>query len=383
MTNDDKWINLDPRTKKLSIRFRVRGFSRQFYLSTGLKDNKTNRDLVRAKVEIIERDIALNRFDSTLESYKFKNYKNPETPTQNATLGELWNEYLSFQNQHLEQSTLNADYKSITKIINYLPTQSLNDAAKIRNVLLDRYSYHTAYKSLAAFSRCCNWAINSSLVESNPFEKIQLPKPKKRSNDNVHEAYTLEQRDLIISAFESHTYFAHYASLVKFLFWTGCRPGEAFALTWGDISDDGCQISINKAYASNVHETKGTKNNKRRIFSCQERSKLQLLLLEIKPQCPAKKQLIFTNKSGGQLTIQMLDTVWRGQPHHQGVVTKLAKNEIVPYKKIYTTRHTFATWAIASGISPEKVAYWLGDDIKTVLTYYCHPDVTKAACPDF
>lgn len=378
----DKWINVDPRTKKLSLRFRVRGFARQFYISTGLANNKTNRDLVKARVEIIQRDIALNRFDSTLDSYKFKNYKPPETPTQTASLGELWNKYLNFQNQHLERSTLNADYKSITKIINHLPTQSLDDAAKIRDELLARYSYHTAFKSLAAFSRCCDWAINSSLVESNPFEKIQLPKPKKQSNDNTNEAYTLEQRDLIISAFECHPLFAHYASLVKFLFWTGCRPGEAFALTWGDISDDGCQISINKAYASNARETKGTKNNKRRIFSCHKESKLQTLLLDIKPQHAAKKQLIFTNKSGGQLSIQMLDAAWRGQSQN-GVVRELALRGIVPYKKIYTTRHTFATWAIASGISPEKVAYWLGDDIKTVLTYYCHPDVTKAACPDF
>lgn len=384
MTNEDKWINVDPRTKKLSIRFRVRGFPKQFYLATGLKDNKTNRDLVKARVEIIERDIALNRFDDTLESYKFANYKQPEPLKQPASLISLWNDYVSFQSQHLEQSTLNTDYKLVTGIINNLPTQSLNNVAIIRDWLLAEYSYHTAFKSLAAFSRCCKWAINSNLLDVNPFEKVQIPKLKKQSNDNQHEAYTLDERDLIISAFEVHPNFAHYTSLIKFLFWTGCRPGEAFALTWSDISDDCCRISINKAYASNVHKIKGTKNNKRRVFICQKNSKLQLLLLSTKPQSPAKdQQLIFANKSGGRLNLQMIDTVWRGQRQSKGVVTELAEKGIVPYKKIYTTRHTFATWAIASGISPEKVAYWLGDDIKTVLTYYCHPDVTKTACPDF
>jgi integrase len=67
----------------------------------------------------------------------------------------------------------------------------------------------------------------------------------------------------------------------------------------------------------------------------------------------------------------------------KGVVRELASSDTVPYLKVYSTRHTFATWAIASGISPEKVAYWLGDNIKTVLKYYCHPDVTKTECPDF
>ncbi|WP_228058291.1 hypothetical protein [Nostoc sp. LEGE 12447] len=57
--------------------------------------------------------------------------------------------------------------------------------------------------------------------------------------------------------------------------------------------------------------------------------------------------------------------------------------KVVPYLKAYSTRHTFATCAIAFGVSPEKVAYWIGDNVQTVLRYYCHPDVTKSECPDF
>ncbi|WP_242038916.1 hypothetical protein [Anabaena lutea] len=49
----------------------------------------------------------------------------------------------------------------------------------------------------------------------------------------------------------------------------------------------------------------------------------------------------------------------------------------------YSTRHTFATWAIASGITPDKVALWIGDEVATVLKHYCHPNVVEADCPDF
>jgi integrase len=384
--DDDMWINVDPRTKKLSLRFRVRGFSRQFYISTGLKDNKNNRDIVRSRIEIIQRDIALNRFDNSLETYKFRNYTSVDKTTATLSLDKAWRDFVEFQSQHLEQSTLQADYKTITKIINDLPTQSLADAAKIRSLLLNKYAYHTAYKTLKALYRCCKWAIDSNLIKTNPFESTQIPKPKKRSNENSTEAFTLEQRDLIITAFENHPKFCYYTNLIKFLFWTGCRPGEAFALTWGDISDDCCRISIDKAYASNVRLLKGTKNGKRRIFSCQQGSKLQSLLLDMKQRSVPEK-LVFPSKSNNYLSIQLLDTAWRGQyskkHYYPGVVTELSEQGLVPYKKIYTTRHTFATWAIASGVSPEKVAYWLGDDIKTVLTYYCHPDVTKSECPDF
>lgn len=387
MTDEHKWISVNKHSQKLVIRFRVKGFSKQFYLGTSLKDNKTNQDIVRARIEIIQRDVALGRFDSSLESYKFGNYKIPTTSSDKLSLGELWEKFVDFQKQHLQQSTLETEYKSITKIISELSSQSLEDAVIIRALLLQKYSYHTAHKTLAAFSRCCNWGIDSGLIESNPFEKVQLPKPKKQSNEDQGKAYTLEQRDLIIGAFESHLKFSHYSNLVKFLFWTGCRPGEAFALTWGDINADCTRISITKAYASRVRILKGTKNNKRRVFSTYEGSKVQSLLFELKSNSPDPKQLIFKSSSGQRMNLRISDRFWRGYTtknyQYNGVVTELAEQGIIPYLSIYSTRHTFATWAIASGVSPEKVAYWLGDDTQTILAYYCHPDVTKTECPDF
>ncbi|MEH2224413.1 tyrosine-type recombinase/integrase [Nostoc sp.] len=380
-------ITIDPKTKKLNIRFRVNGHSKQFYLSSGLKDLPKNRIVVESRWEEIQRDIALGRFDSTLKSYKFGNYQNTVVPVEKVSLDKLWDKFLAFQTQHLELSTLESDYKQITKIVVELSSQSLQDAPAIRDWLLTKYSYHTAHKSLAAFSRCCKWGIDSCLVQFNPFEKIQLPSPKSSSNENSKKAYTLEERDLIISAFESHPKFSHYSSLIKFLFWTGCRHGEAFALTWGDVSRQCTRISITKAYASRVRVVKGTKNNKRRVFSCLQGSKLQSLLEEVQPNSPDPKELIFKSTTGQRLNLNILNKCWRyndtGEYRYSGVVTELADQGIIPYLKAYSTRHTFATWAIASGSSPEKVAYWIGDNVQTVLRYYCHPDVTKAECPDF
>ncbi|MDZ8096412.1 MAG: tyrosine-type recombinase/integrase [Nostoc sp. DedQUE05] len=378
-------ITVDPKTQKLNIRFRVNGYQKQFYLASGLNDLVKNRIIVESRWEEIQRDIALGRFDSTLNSYKFGNYQNTAIPTERLSINKLWDKFLAFQTQHLERSTLESDYKQITKIVLELSSQSLEDAPKVRDWLLAKYSYHTAHKALAAFSRCCRWASDSCLIHSNPFEKMQLPSPKSPSNEK--KAYTLEERDLIITAFESHPKFSHYSSLIKFLFWTGCRHGEAFALTWGDVSRECTRISISKAYASRVRVVKGTKNNKRRVFACLQGSKLQSLLAGVKPDSPDPKELIFKSTSGERLNLNILDKCWRahnaGGYRYIGVVTELADQGIVPYLKAYSTRHTFATWAIASGASPEKVAYWIGDNVQTVLRYYCHPDVTKAECPDF
>ncbi|MEH1849263.1 MAG: tyrosine-type recombinase/integrase [Nostoc sp.] len=380
-------VTIDSKTKKLNIRFRVNGYNKQFYLSSGLKDSAKNRTIVESRWEEIQLDIALGRFDSSLKSYKFGNYQNAVISVETESLDKLWDKFLAFQSQHLEPSTLESDYKQITKIVIELSSRPIKEAPTIRDWLLAKYSYHTAYKTLAAFSRCCIWAIDSCLIHSNPFERIQLPSPKNASNESNTKAYTLEQRDLIITAFESHPKFSHYSSLIKFLFWTGCRHGEAFALTWDDISRECTRISITKAYASRVRVLKGTKNNKRRVFSCVKDSKLQYLLAEIQPDSPDPKELVFKSPTGQRLNLNILDKCWRGRNvkgySYSGVVTELADQNIIPYLKAYSTRHTFATWAIASGASPEKVAYWIGDNVQTVLKYYCHPDVTKVECPDF
>jgi integrase len=68
---------------------------------------------------------------------------------------------------------------------------------------------------------------------------------------------------------------------------------------------------------------------------------------------------------------------------YPGVVKSLADADKLLYLKPYATRHTFVTWAISSGISPDKVALWIGDTVETVLKYYCHPEIVNAECPDF
>lgn len=379
-------VTVDPKTNKLIIRFRVKGYSKQFYISTGLKDTKANRAVAESRWEIIQREIALDEFDPTLDRYRFgskKIIKNEELPiNKKFTLAELWEKFTEFKAQILEATTI-TEYKFTKQAIFNFPSDI---PSEIRKYLLDNYSYSTARRILADLSRCHDWAVQSGLVSENNFKNLTLPKLKKSSREEIA-AYTIKQRDLIIYTFEHHSKYSHYSKLIKFLFWTGCRPGEAFALTWGDVNHDCTRITINKSYASKIRLLKGTKNGKKRVFPTGQGSKLQTLLLEMRPNHPDPGDSIFKSKAGRMMTLRILDKVWRGNQSgkyfYPGVVRELADKKKIPYLKLYSTRHTFATWAIASGCSPDKVAYWLGDDIQTVLTYYCHPEVSKADCPDF
>ncbi|MEH1789382.1 MAG: tyrosine-type recombinase/integrase [Nostoc sp.] len=391
--DEDKWISIDPRSDKLLLRFRVKGFPKQFQISTGLKDLKRNRYIVRLRRDAIATDISLGRFDPTLERYQFK----PSAiatplislpPKSEADLGELWEIFTEFQSSQLEQTTILGRYRKIGNMIKQSPTRNLNEAPKIRDWLLANFSHFTAWTNLTDYSRCCKWACDSKLITYNPFEKLQIQKPKIKYRHC--KAFTLEQRDLIIQSFEQHPTYQHHTPLVKFLFWTGARPGEAFALTWGDISPDCRRININKSQNFKGIK-KGTKNGKHRVFPVQEDSKLHQLLISIKPKNASQTELIFSSKTGKPITSDIFIFFWKKDRtksngnvyHYLGVVGELAAQGKVPYLKPYATRHTFATWAITNSLSVDKVASLIGDTVQTVLKYYCHPEIVDFECPDF
>lgn len=393
-----RWINIDKRSNKLVVRFKVRGYSKQFFISSGLEDSPQNRELIQLKINQIQADIKLERFDATLKSYQFNPFRYSQQPPQSQnkkhySLDELWQKFTEFKRRLLEPTTIKIKYDSVARYIDKLPNKNLNKAPQIRDYLLSSTTHYMAWELINRFSECCGWAVDSGLIDSNPFEKLKIKKPRKSSLEvEDYRAFTLEQRDWIISAFESHPQHGHYADLVKFLFWTGCRPGEAFALTWGDISEECTRINIDKS-CNLLKLRKGTKNAKRRVFPTSQGSKLQRLLLGRQPQ-PEKlnaASLVFVTKTGQPITSTTFQACWHkrtriynGQRRDvPGVVLELFTMGKVPYLSPYAMRHTWATWAIASGVTPEKVALWLGDEVATILKFYCHPNVVVAECPDF
>lgn len=399
LKNEDRWIGVDKRSNKLVLRFHVKGFKKQFYIATGLEDTPKNRELVKLRREMIQVDITLERFDASLHSYQFQPTRNSNTvyllpQSYQYNLGELWAKFTEFKKSLLEKTTIYCKYNGAARYIARFPTQKLDQAPQIRDWLLKNTTHYMAWLLLQNFSECCNWAIASGLIADNPFEKLKIKKPRRSSeDDDDYRAFTLEQRDIIIATFENHRVYSHHANLIKFMFWTGCRPGEAFALTWSDVQQDCTRILINKS-CNLFRVKKGTKNRKKRIFPTPVGSKLQLLLLDMKPPAGVfnPHALVFTSKTGRPMNSCTMQQFWNlkvksgangYRREYPGVIRELAALGKVPYLNPYATRHTFATWAIASGVTPEKVARWIGDEVQTVLKYYCHPNVVDSECPDF
>jgi integrase len=63
-------------------------------------------------------------------------------------------------------------------------------------------------------------------------------------------------------------------------------------------------------------------------------------------------------------------------------VKELAIAGKVPDLKPYSTRHTFATLALAKGVKAIELSKFMGDEVDTVHKNYSHPSIIDTECPD-
>lgn len=173
--------------------------------------------------------------------------------------------------------------------------------------------------------------------------------------------FTAAERDTIIQTFESEC--PHYASWVKFLFWTGCRPEEAAALKWQHITPDLTKIRFAEAAPVDTKKPQSTKTWKTRVFPANQR--LQTLLKSLKPPNPAPTSLVFTGKRGKAVEYHnFLSRQWK--PIVMGLVED---GKVSIYLPQYHCRHTFITLALEH-LPVKDVAYLVGNSPEVIYKHY-------------
>ncbi len=143
--------------------------------------------------------------------------------------------------------------------------------------------------------------------------------------------------------------YQHYAPLVEFLFRVGCRPSEAIGLNWGNISPDcdtiyftGSLVQIGNQRA----RSEGSKNNKTRKLAVS--SRLQDLLLAIKPKNPNPESLLFPSPDGDSINYRNFSRrAWSN-------IVDPIKPETTPY----CCRDTFITLQLLKGVPSTIIAKW-------------------------
>jgi len=419
--------------------------TKQKTMGLGLRESPENWNLAQSAALRIERDLSDSEnwqllFDPTFVKYGLTvKYTSaalklaapiPE-PEPEMTVGAMWEDYLEWKQPQLEPTTFTIKFcRTYTNILKGLTwnkktrlftnTQNgvweLSLCPSVADLILTHNACAENIKNLftallEAFTRL--QSLGKTKLTTNPFVIVggvtENKTDKYKSTVNAdgtirlwyeiqdteinpkerdRRAFTKDQRDTIIKAFyeSDKANVRQAAPLIEFLFLTGCRSGEAFALTWNNIKFDNNQIVIYKSYAGSIKQVKGTKNNDTRLFLMYP--KLRDLLLRIKPADAKPTDLVFQLMCGATYSSETLNQVWnQSKPnrnkeyYHPGIITELVESGAIScYLPPYHTRHTFITLQARSGVDLVMLAGICSTGVDKIHKHYLEHD--KSALPN-
>lgn len=356
---------------KQSVRLRWTVNYKTYSLTIG-KATETTLKIARAKAKAIDSDITLNQFDCSLAKYGKLPAKNIELVQPSAPeLRQLWDKFLDNKLPHLKAKS-QEEYHRFSLLLDKIDGNLSFDALQTKTALLKITTIDQTRRVLQYLSACCNWGIKHRLIGDNPFLGLSAEMPKRKSIANPQpNAFTEAEREAVINAFKcdrrSGTSYSHYAPIIEFWFFTGCRPSEAIGLSWDKISPDCTQVIFNGsiqtlADGSQVWSS-GSKNNKSRAIALSNRA--TELLKAIAPEDFSPTDLVFPSPSG--------------KPINYNNFTKRAWNAIVdpikPDTTPYNCRDTFITCQLLKGIPSAIIAKWC--DTSTLMIDRVYADKLK------
>lgn len=384
-------------------------------VSLGLPFTDDNIKFAESLARQMELDWLGGHFDLTLEKYlpgRNKQQQNNVVDMPNKKpemeLLELWDKWCEKKRSELKPTTYELEY--CRKFRNYIKDALEvvgDDAVAICNWLVENRFTGKVLVVLQQLSHAHNWGIKQGYVTNNPYEDLveDLKKSKaikkgnkrddegniinEKDDENDRRAFSLDEANIIIEAYETSKTVSHYAPLVKLSFYTGCRPGEAVALRWKHIKNDCTTICFQDSYDSKTKTTGDTKTYVSRIFRVAVGSKLYQLLKELEskrlePNNP--NELVLKNSNNKQIEWDSFTRTWRGdeKARSQSVIKNLIKqSKVQQYLKPYATRHTFITHQVNLGYPAHVIAGLVGNSADMIWQHYFDSSQKDVTAGDF
>ncbi|GAA8818104.1 tyrosine-type recombinase/integrase [Helicobacter pylori] len=259
----------------------------------------------------------------------------------------------------LKQTSINSLENVFNSIFSVMGLKESDKLKKITQERISRYhssalilykknTIHNLNANLKSFLAFCE---TERFIEKNPYFAITLK--------NVQEAqaivpFSLEEVKTILENAPS----LRLKAFLAVAFFTGARTGEQLALLWEDIDFNNKTITINKSL-NELGEITSPKN-KPSIREVDLLEPVEKILKELKASEPENKKFIF---------IDMPKRSSLFQRHFK----KLLKALNLKDRKLYTTRHTFASLMLSQGEEAMWVSKTLGHkDLNTTYKTYSH-----------
>ncbi len=181
------------------------------------------------------------------------------------------------------------------------------------------------------------------------------------------QVWSVEQIRAFLTAAKIEHTFAMFALLLD----SGCRLGEALALTWADLNESTGEVTVNKAVQDEASKlvigTTKTRESRRTVrlspgcvstlLDHRERNRLRGLATD-------KQDLIFASRAG---------TIISSTNLNRGAFRRIVERAGVPRIRIHDLRHCHASYLLTRGVNIKAVSRRLGHkDVQTTLRVYAH-----------
>lgn len=259
----------------------------------------------------------------------------------------------------LQINTLKSYKVSLKQAINFFTDTPIDEIEHddimeyIASLKRKDYAKKTIKERLAVLKKIFKYAVLTKHIKSTPCEFITVPKdakPSKKRESATHEEET------IIKNLPNDVPFGY---LAKFLLYTGCRRGEALALTPADIDFKNQTVRVNKTvvWDGNFPQIKP-------IPKTEAGERFIPLLDFLMPELEERKanNYIFQNNERKLYKDHEVEKLWK-------ILKQIAHINCTPHQ----LRHSYTTMLFDAGIDVKTAQTWLGHkDIKTTLDIYTH-----------
>jgi len=348
--------------------------------SVGLMDTPENRKLVRQKLDLVIAEIQNNTFEfakrfpysKKKDSYTLLETGSVQKNPADITFGEYYQKWYNEMKSGMTDSKIR-DYDCIARC-HLLPYFQDVPFVAFKPIKMKKFQAYLKSKKTPSGSPLSNKRIRNIFIPLrivvmdaideygfdliNPFSNLKLPNSKRF-------------RVMPFSYQEWHTLMEHipewYKPYFEFAVNTGLRPSEQVALKWSAVDKDYFSVECSRVRNKEKHDLKTESSNRLVVITKTIRE-----ILDRQKAVTEKfnSPYVFINTEGRPILQDKMRELW----------LRVIKKTDLAHRRFYETRHTFASWALASGESPEWVARTLGH-VDTAMVYKTYgryiPNLTR------
>jgi integrase len=345
-------------TQKDRLRLRWRWQGERYVMVLGLPDSPLNRNVAKAKAAEIERDMAWETFDTTLERYRHS--INGKANSQQTITPELFEKYIG-QLPPKNTPRYNALLANLTR---HGDIEDESDAHKFFQYLSTRQASVTLNSNRFVLVSFGKWLVENKYIPDNIF--ANLPTQKVQHDRTKRRPFTTEEVRQFLATMRVHPNYYCYYDFCLLLFTLGLRPSEAIGLRWQDVDLERGTVEIAESLSRN--QTGSGRIRKETKTGTTRTLKLNTIILDIlkgrKNSTSRAGDLIFLSPKGLAIDdVTFCQKVWR----------TICKQAGIEYRPPYVARHTCISHLIENGASLVQAAAVAGHvDTTMVAKTYGH-----------